>query len=196
DAYPGLAEEISEQDATGIEDGIFDYSISRLRKISPFIIHGMVHGWEFTYTPSDRLRRVDEFFELSELSHPVAVASSIEYSEPWVKDGRVGVWVQFVRSEQLIREYKIWQSIVNPRISGTGYGKISDGFDGITTAAEDALKDAVRSYYRTKIKNKPKEISGRVLVMKEPVVGISSGRYKMQLDFFLETDKIISYTQF
>lgn len=202
DAYPGLAEELSSDvniattSTSETEDGVFNYSIGRLKKIAPFIVHGMVYGWEFSYTPSDKFRRVEEYFELTPLPSSVEVTNLIQYSEPWVEENRVGVWVELERSEQMIREYKIWQSIVNPKISGTGYGKISDGFDGITTAAENALKDAVRSYYRIKIKNKPKEITGRVLVTKEPLIGISSGRYKMQLDFFLETDRIKPYTQF
>lgn len=197
DAYPGLAEELfTSVHASENEDGVFNYSIGRLKKMAPFIVHGMVYGWQFSYTPSDKFRKVEEFFELEEEPSSLSIAPMIQYSEPWVEENRVGVWVELERSEQMIREYKIWQSIVNPKIGGTGYGKISDGFDGIKTACENALKDAVRSYYRTKIKNKPKEITGRVLVAREPIIGISSGRYKMQLDFFLETDKIVSYTQF
>ena len=65
-----------------------------------------------------------------------------------------------------------------------------------TDAVRNAIKDAVRAYFRTKIKNKPKEIRGRVLLRREPLIGIDAGRYKVQLDFFLETDKIVPYTQF
>ena len=96
----------------------------------------------------------------------------------------------------MLQNYALWASINHPTISGKGEGKIADGFDGITTAVKEAVKDAVRSYFRGTVKNKPKEITGKVLIRKEPFIGINSGRYVVQLDFFLETDRIISYTQY
>ena len=89
--------------------------------------------------------------------------------------------------------WNLWASIQNPVIHGYGYGNVSDGFDGIVDAAKDALKNAVREHYRAKIKNKPKEITGSVLIRKEPLIGIDEGRYTIKLDFFLEYDTIINY---
>lgn len=73
---------------------------------------------------------------------------------------------------------------------------IADGFDGITNAANDALKNAVREHYRQILKNKPKEIDGHVIIRGTPQIGINAGRYVVELDFFLETDRIVKYTQF
>ena len=49
---------------------------------------------------------------------------------------------------------------------------------------------------RNTIKNKPKEITGRVLLRKTPMIGIDAGRYVIKLDFFLECGTILEYTQF
>ena len=59
-----------------------------------------------------------------------------------------------------------------------------------------ALKEAVRQYWRTLEKNKPKEISGTVLLIRDPRIYVKNGQYIVDLDFFLETDRIIKYTQF
>jgi len=190
DAYPGLAE------AQDTSAGVFDYSIARLKTLAPFVIGGMVNGWNFSYTPSDKLRGVEEnmdFFPVRELGE---AEQNIAYAKPWVENGKVHCWIEFTRTTSMIQNYYLWASITNDTVHGIGYGKISDGFDGITNAVRDAIKDAVRAYFRTKIKNKPKEIRGRVLLRHEPLIGIDAGRYKVQLDFFLETDKIIPYTQF
>ena len=93
----------------------------------------------------------------------------------------------------MIREFQVWNSINFAKIQGKGFGKISDGFDGISDGAKDCLKSAVRSHYRKIIKNKPKEIRGKVIIRKLPRIGIILGRYAVELDFFLETDKIIEY---
>ena len=84
--------------------------------------------------------------------------------------------------------------IKNPVIQGVGYGDLKKGFPGLKDAAYDALKNAVREYYRAIIKNKPKEITGSVLIRDIPTIGISSGRYIFNLDFFLECGKIIEYS--
>ena len=71
---------------------------------------------------------------------------------------------------------------------------MQNGFDGIKQACSNALKNAVRDYWRTLIKNKPKEIDGTVLLIREPRVYIKGGQYVVDLDFFLQTDRIIPYT--
>jgi hypothetical protein len=190
DAYPGLAEA---QDTT---TGVYEYPVKRIKTLAPFLINGMVHGWNFTYTPYDKLRGVEEYFDFSDILPLGNGEENISYSNPWISDGKITCWVEFTRTPQMLRNYALWASINHPTISGKGEGKIADGFDGITTAAKEAVKDAVRRYFRGTIKNKPKEITGKVLIRKEPFIGINSGRYVVQLDFFLETDRIISYTQY
>ena len=190
DAYPGLAE------AQDISAGIFDYSTARLKTLAPFIIGGMVHGWNFSYTPSDKLRGVEEYMEFSPVRELGEAERNITYAKPRIEDDKVYCWAEFTRTESMIGNYYLWASITNDTVHGIGYGKISDGFDGIRNAVREAIKDAVRTYFRTKIKNKPKEIRGKVLLRREPLIGIDAGHYKVQLDFFLETDKILPYTQF
>ena len=190
DAYPGLAE------AQDTSAGVFDYSIARLKTLAPFIIGGMVYGWNFSYTPSDKLRGVEEYMDFSPVRELGEAERNITYAKPRIEDDKVYCWAEFTRTESMIGNYYLWASITNDTVHGIGYGKISDGFDGITNAVRDAIKNAVRAYFRTKIKNKPKEIRGKVLLRREPLIGIDAGRYKVQLDFFLETDKILPYTQF
>ena len=190
DAYPGLAE------AQDTSAGVFDYSTARLKTLAPFIIGGMVYGWNFSYTPSDKLRGVEEYMDFSPVRELGEAEQRITYAKPWIENGKVYCWAEFTRTASMIGNYYLWASITNDTVHGIGYGKISDGFDGIRDAVRDAIKDAVRAYFRTKIKNKPKEIRGRVLLRREPLIGIDAGRYKVQLDFFLETDKILPYTQF
>ena len=91
---------------------------------------------------------------------------------------------------------KYWTSSSHPKIRGSGKAPIKDGFDGIAKASEEALKNAVREYFRTQIKNKPKEISGKVLIRGQPQITTNSGKYTVDLDFFIETVRIIPYTQF
>lgn len=186
DAYPGSAEAQKGTD-------LYDFPSSRIRQIAPFLISGMVYGWEFVYTPSDKARNVEEYFELKEIQPLTPEVEKITYAYPWVEDNKLNCWCEYTRTESQIQNYYLWNSIQHPVIHGRGEGKLELGFDGIRDASEDALKNAVREYFRKIVKNKPKEIRGSVLVRDIPTIGIKSGHYIINLDFFLECDRILEY---
>ena len=195
DAYPG-----TQQAADDVEAEEYSYPIARIKETVPFLIEGLVYGWNFVYVPSDKTRGVEEYLEVT----PVQSLSEglkndggkIEYSSVWIENNRFNCWVDYTRTEYQVQTYYLWSSIQNPTIQGRGYGDLSKGFEGIKEAAEDALKNAIRDYYRNVIKNKPKEITGAVLLRKTPLLGIDSGRYVINLDFFLECGTIIEYKNF
>ena len=190
DAYPGLTE------AQDLSSGEFDYPVNALKTVAPKLIGGMVYGWNFIYTPSDKARGVDEYFELEEIQPFNTLKSEIDYEQPWLDESRLNAWVHYRRTPNQIQNFKLWSSIQNPKISGRGYGDLEKGFDGIDDAIKEAAKEAIREHFRNEIKNKPKEISGSILIRKDPTLGIVSGRYTINLDFFLESVKIVSYTTF
>ena len=182
DAYPVMA---GEEDAG---ENQYDYPVKSLKETAPFIIGGMVYGWEFYYTPSDKQRNVEEILEVTE--------NGIEYSSPWIQDNKLNAWCSYRRNESQVQNYYLWSSIQNPIVQGRGYGSVALGFEGLRVAANDALKNAVRAYYRNLIKNKPKAITGKVLIRDMPQIGIDAGRYVINLDFFLECGKIIEYKMY
>ena len=187
DAYPGT------EGAVITQDELFEYPISRLKEVAPFFVEGMVCGWTFSYTPSDKLRNVDEYFEFTPLYDFSAIKKNITYKDPWLKDNRLYCWVEFEYTPQIASWVSTWQKSNFRRISGAGEGPISEGFDGIKIGAQNALKSAVREYARSIKKNKPKEIIGEVLITNNPSVYIRSGRYLIEIDFLLNINKIIEY---
>lgn len=190
DAYPELKE------AQNTEAGIFDYSISRIKEVAPFLINGMVYGWNFTYTPSDKLRGVKEFFEIEPINEINTDENPIIYENPWIQDNLINIWAKYNRTTNEIFSYKAWNAINIKKTQGTGNASIKLGFSGISEATKNAVRDGIRNFYRPIIKNKPKEISGKLIIRKEPKIGITQGQYSVKLDFFLETDRIIKYTMF
>ena len=188
DAYPGL-ELSSDKD-----EGQFDFPISQMRKMAPFIINGMVYGWNFVYVPYDKARGVEEYLEITEIVPSDVIRDGITYASPWISNNNLNCWVEYTRTDSQVQSYNLWASIQNPVIAGIGYGSVEKGFEGIEEAARESLKAAIRNHYRKTIKNKPKEITGSVLIRKFPTLGIDSGRYVINLDFFLECGKIIEYS--
>lgn len=188
DAYPEM-EDVPELNQ-------FDYPIKQITKIVPFFMSGLVYGWNFTYVPYDKARGVEEYFEITEIKPFDTKIEKMEYSGAKIQDGKFSVWCEYTRNDYQREYYKSWTAIKNPVIHGKGYGKISKGFEGYTDAAKEAVKMGVREYYRKLIKNKPKEISGRILIKNEPLAGVQEGQYVINLDFFMECDRIIEYTTY
>jgi hypothetical protein len=96
----------------------------------------------------------------------------------------------------MIFQKKQWDTVKHRRVSGRGFGRLEDGFAGITDASRDALKNAVHEYGRSIAKNKPKKITGTAIITNTPKIGIISGKYAVTLDFFLQIDIIIPYTKY
>lgn len=189
DAYPGSEE------AADVSAGVFDYPIKSMKQVAPFLIQGMVYGWEFSYTPSDKTRGVQEYFEISP-RQALEPTDKITYSSPWIENNKFNAWIDYTRTETQIQNYYLWSSIQNKTISGRGYGSIAKGFEGIQDAIADCIKNAVHNHYQKIIKNKPKEITGAVLVRELPLLGIDAGRYMINLEFYIEEGRVIEYTQF
>ena len=190
DAYPELKE------AQDLSSGQWDYPINRIKQVSPFLIEGMVYGWDFTYTPYDKSRNIKEYFEITPIKKLSEASGRIIYEQPWIQDNKLHCWASYKRDDGQIWTYKKWQSLSTEKIKGIGKGSIKLGFDGITEGAKAALKDAIRAHYRPIEKNKPKEITGKVIIYKEPKIGITEGQYMVELDFFLESARIVKYAAF
>lgn len=186
DAYPEIYEK---------SDDKLKYPKERIQEISRFLFEGMIYGWKFVYTPSDVVRGVEEYLEVVPIQE-FGSADVINYSDAFFENNRVTVWCTYTRKDFQIQNYELWASIKNPVVKGKGMCEVRKGFEGIEIAARNAVKDAVRQHYRGEIKNKPKEISGSLLIRQPPLVGINEGQYVIFLDFFLEHDRIINYTAF
>ncbi len=184
------AEPGREIDASSV---FYDHAVQELKNLAPFILEGMLFGWNFSYTPSDKMRNVEEYFEFTPKITLSKSDARLSFTNPRLENERFYVWLEYQRTPEMLAQRKAWDSIVYPKISGTGQGKVSEGTDGIITAFEQSLKNAVRSYAQGIEKNKPKEIRGSVLLIKTPRLYIDSGAYTADLDFFLQVGKIIPY---
>ena len=175
---------------------LYSFAIGRAKELTPFFLSGMLSGWTFDYTPSDKGRGVEESFEFAEITPFDWSMNSIEYRDPLPEDEKLLVWAYCDRTEVQQLSYRRWSSSNLPKVRGRGSASVAKGFEGIKESVGSAIRDAVREYWRTYSRNKPKEITGRVLLIGVPRVYISEGQYKTDLEFFLETDRIVKYTYF
>ena len=178
------------------ELSLFAFAIDRMKQIAPFFLNGMINGWTFDYTPSDKRRRVKEYFEWGELRPFNSQLNPIVYNEPKVIDERLVLWASCNRTEAQKLAFQRWESITHPRLKGVGRAPVGMGFAGIQEASAQAVKNAVHAHWRQIVKNKPKEISGILLLINKPRIYIQEGHYVVDLDFFMETDTMVPYSYY
>lgn len=178
-------------------DDNYGASIRSLKNTAPFLLSGMIYGWEFEYTPSDKTRNVEEYFSLNPIAEIKGDDSRINFTDVAFLDNRVYCWVEYSRTNEMIIYRQRWDSIQYPRVSGFGESKSTDSVEAIKEAITEAAKNAIRTYAQSQTKNKPKAVLGRILLKDfDPNIKIIKGKYTAYLDFFLYVDKIIQYSQF
>lgn len=187
DSYPALEEHFEDEN---------DYAKRRISELASLFVEGMTGGYSFVYVPSDKKRNIKEKFVISPLRPSVLQECKITFEKPVFDENTVKVWVRVKMSEDVARQYCAWRSLESERVSASGRGNVGDGFSGVKKAFEEALKSGVRAFYRTRVKNKPKEIRGKVLLRRAPLVGVDAGKYVLRLDFLLQTIRILEHTQF
>lgn len=190
-------QEPSLNDVPKDNESLFLPSERNLKKIGPFLLQGMIYGWNFTYTPSDKLRQVEENFEFSPISSISVDDPNINWDSPVISDSRITIWLEYERTDSMMSLRNYWHSIQFPRITGIGQSKITLGIESIEIAVSEAAKNAIRNYAQGVSKNKPKLITGSILLKDEnPTIYIKSGYYTADLDFFLHVDTIEQYSHY
>ena len=104
DAYPG-----TQAAADDIEAEEYAYPIARIKEIVPFLMEGLVYGWNFVYVPSDKTRGVEEYMEITPV-RLYGVSESVEgsrnlpafdikYSSVWIENNRFNCWIDYTRTD-------------------------------------------------------------------------------------------------
>ncbi|UTC76621.1 hypothetical protein E4O04_00720 [Treponema sp. OMZ 799] len=165
-----------------------------LLELSAYILSGMTYGLKFSYTPFDKKRNVEEVFELETVFKPST--ENIKITDVRVKYPYCYSWAEYGIPESYSGHFKLWTKNAHKTIKGRGKGDRFDELEGVYTAYTEAIKNAVRQYARTFLKNKPKEIRGAVLIKSSPRLFVESGFFKAELELYIQIDEIIKYTVF
>ena len=189
DAVPSLENSAAGQSDYNANDPL-KHASDLLKETGNFVINAMVYGWDFSITPKDNTRGVKEYVEFTPIKETSVDTFDITWSNIVYEPDRITCWVP------LMMHTKAWWNSVNcPRIHGTGESVYTGKIDAIKQAFFDAAKNAVLNYVKKLEKNKPKEITGSLLLKTDtPGLRIDSGKYVSDLDFFLHVDKIVRYS--
>lgn len=171
-------------------------SFDDLEKIGRYLLSGMIYGWYFVYTPSDKTRKIDEFFELVpirsiEKGDPLYYLTEVKNSYP-----KVFAWARYALNQESLAWIKHWTSASYDTSRGRGSGERSNNIDGLWEAYNNALLSAVRDHARKLEKNKPKEIRGEMLLRENPRLFAEAGAFVADLRLYIRITEVRPYSIF
>jgi len=171
-------------------------AIKRVLEEARIVFSAMIYGYSFTYTPYDKQRGVSEYFHLEPLAEIQWGDPHLEVIKSEVNEKRLYITVHYVCMDFQTARIQIWQSLAVPAAYGRGTGDYFKGYKEKITALENAIKEAVRDYMRKRTFNKPREITGEVLLVDTPDTIIHSGEYVTTVKVKLNIKEVIPYKVF
>jgi hypothetical protein len=162
------------------------------------ILSGMIYGFRFSYTPGDSVRQIEEEFTLRPVAEINWGDPNMQVADAYIKDSLLFVKVNYRLEDFQAARRRAWSSNSVAASSGVGSYSVftATSPEGKRLALQDALKNAVRAALRPIHFNKPREVTGDILIWNEPHTIIQSGTYTTQLDVKLRVKEIRSYSLF
>jgi hypothetical protein len=181
---PGVGEEWP----VGPEEGR-----ARILAEAAWVFSGMIWGFEFSYTPFDKTRALEERFDLSPIQ---SLRPEELYLAPGARENLDDARFSFV-------EYRPEASLVSlmdaysgdPWKGSQGVGKADMilGIKGRRAAYVDGLRAAVRSLLQGLEPNKPRLVRGRAVFDRPPTMAIIGGAYTSQVRARVMVVELIPY---
>jgi hypothetical protein len=162
------------------------------------ILSGMIYGYRFRYTPGDAVRKIDEEFSLTPVAEILWGDPNMGIADAWIKDSLLFIKVTYQLEDFQAARRRAWSSNSVQASSGVGSFSVFTAVspEGKRSALQEALKNAVREALRPVVFNKPREITGEILIWNEPHTVIQAGTYTTQADVKLRVKEIRSYSLF
>ncbi len=162
------------------------------------ILSGMIYGFRFSYTPADENRQIEEQFILTPVAEILWGDPNLEIMDAYRKDSFLFVKVYYDLQDFQSARRRAWSSNAVDTSSGLGRHSIFTlpSPEGKRLALQEAMKNALRNHLRPIHFNKPREISGELVIWAAPRTVIQSGSYATELDVKLQVKEIRSYSLF
>ncbi len=165
----------------------------RLVEEAAFVYAGMTWGFSFTYTPPDAARQVEEVYELVAQGGMEAADPRLRVAGRRATGTIYRVYVDYYPSAIDARRLDGWASADFKPAGGSGGAPVNKGVEARREAYGAAIKEAVREYLRPLVKEKPREIRGRLAFAAVPRVVYQKGAYVAIVKLRLKIDAVEPY---
>ena len=172
-----------------------------------WLFSGMIHGFDYVYTPSDRARAIADLFEIQPRASTANTSHAIRVDSVRL-DGRVLVVdVEYLVPAPERRILASWASVSYRSAQGRGVApawamslstepvdqSLPFQVHARQAAIIDASREALRDHLRGLEFNKPREVRGSFAFTNQPRLVLSGGSWVATVRLRVSVDEIIPY---
>ncbi|MDA3851057.1 MAG: hypothetical protein PF447_07260 [Spirochaetaceae bacterium] len=157
-----------------------------------YILSAALYGWEVTYRPGDAARDVEEYFKI-ELNQQIPWGDpSLIITRSWQEESRFYIHAEYRLDD---RENLRYQSTMSNRYQDSGGRAEGTAFtdNPRRVALEQSIKESLRHFLRPRVRNMPRQISGRVYLRNMPMFTAAPAGYTCQSMVKLDLDPLVEY---
>jgi hypothetical protein len=171
-----------------------EQAANRILEQARYIASAMLYGYTFSYTPSDKARSVKEEFILNPIAEVQRGDPRLKIRHSELRDNLLFALVGYAMDDFQVKRMQAWQSKMIPNATGKGDESFFPGHMQKIESLKTAIKQAIRNHFRELIFNKPRCITGKVIVFKQPQTTIVDGNYSTLVEVKFANIEIIPYT--
>ncbi len=160
------------------------------------LFSGMVYGWTFTYVPGDRSRKVTESFALTPVALIARGNPRLRVLSTDVTETRLTATIVYTMDGDELARRASWDSNTAALSTGRGKAGIMSGADARAASLADAIRDAIRLSLDARYINKPRQITGEVVLWDDPSVIALDGDWVTTVTVKVLVREIVPYRIF
>ena len=157
------------------------------------VFSAMVYGYRFFYVPSDVRRGVSEEFVLEPVAEIPWGDPGLSFAQGRVVGNLYFALVRYRLAGHQLKRLESWMSNSFPSAKGEGRSNILGGRESKIDSLGEAAKNAIRTHFREKVRNKPKSISGEIVFLAPPYSYIDAGSYVSTVTIKIDPAELVPY---
>lgn len=171
-------------------------AVRRVLEEARIVLSGMIYGYDVRYIPLDRARQVEEELEVVPRALIPAGDPALRVLDVRTKENRYYVHVRYNLADFQIARLQAWSSNTFESVEGRGTAPIQGGYQAKFESFDQAIKNAIREYLRPQIKNKPRQIEARVVLVEPPYTIIDVGGYHSKVRIKADIREVLPYSAY
>lgn len=170
----------------------------RVLEEARYVFSAMIYGFEFAYTPGDRTRAVAEEFILRPIAEIPWGDPHLRVADAYIEGKRLFAKVEYDLQPFQQDRRRAWGSAAIPTAAAVGRWNmfLAPAPASKQRSMEAAFKEALRNHLRPIHFNKPREVTGELLLWESPSVIIEAGTYQTRVDVKLRLREVRDYGLF
>ena len=148
--------------------------INKLLEEARWVFSGMIYGFDIVYTPSDRSRAVEQFYQIDPIAQINSEDSALEVYDTFMEGHTLHLYLKYKLNEYQSRRIEYWNSGVFTSAAAFGKSPLYEENSRISSV-EDAIRVSLESILKPEEFNKPSIIEAQVLLRYSPSISIDAG---------------------